>query len=113
MKLWNFLFESRGSGPRILSKDEYDSLLCDPKKAEKAFTNAWEIRNFEIELYWKRATYFWAFVASTFVGYFALVGAEKYSKPDRYQHVEVYFVICLGFIVSLAWLLTNRGSKQW
>jgi hypothetical protein len=112
-KLLNFLFEGRGSEPKIVSKDEYDDLLSDPKKAEKAFDKAWEIRNFEIELYWKRATYFWAFVASTFVGYFALVGAEKYSKADRYQHAEVYFIICLGFIVSLAWLLTNRGSKQW
>jgi hypothetical protein len=112
-KLLNFLYEGRGSEPRIVSKDEYDRCLRDPDTAEKAFAKAWEIRNFEIELYWKRATYFWAFVASTFVGYFALAGADKYAKPDRYQHAEVYFVICLGFIVSLAWLLTNRGSKQW
>lgn len=110
----NFLYESRSPDPRVVSKDEYISSFRDNReRAEKAFAKAWEIRNFEIELYWKRATYFWAFVASTFVGYFALVAADKYSNPDKYQHAEVYFVICLGFIVSLAWLLTNRGSKQW
>jgi hypothetical protein len=81
--------------------------------AERAFEKAWAIRNFEIELYWKRATYFWAFIASAFVGYFGLVSAEAYRKPDGYQHAEVYFVICIGFLLSLAWLLTNRGSKQW
>jgi len=64
-------------------------------------------------MYWKRATYFWAFVASAFVGYFGLVNATSYRATDKYQHVEVYFVICLGFILSLAWVLTNVGSKQW
>lgn len=113
-KLSRLLYESRPAGPKMVSEDEYLRRFRDDReRAKEAFAKVWEIRNFEIELYWKRATYFWAFVASTFVGYFALVGADKYSLPDRYQHAEVYFVICLGFIVSLAWLLTNRGSKQW
>ena len=30
-------------------------------KAEKALDFALDIRKFEIELYWKRVTYFWAF----------------------------------------------------
>jgi hypothetical protein len=88
-------------------------LTADPTKAEKAFEKAWATRNFEIELYWKRATYFWAFIASAFVGYFGLVNAASYRAGDRLSHAEVYVVICLGFLLSLAWHLTNRGSKQW
>lgn len=74
---------------------------------------AWSIRNFEIEMYWKRANYFWAFLASTFIGYFALVNSENYRKFDRFNHVEIYFIVCIGFILSIAWILTNKGSKSW
>lgn len=86
--------------------------IC-PDKAGKAFEKAWATRNFEIEMYWKRATYFWAFIASIFVGYFALISSENYVKHDRFNHVEVYFLICIGFVLSLAWHFTNIGSKSW
>ena len=81
--------------------------------AKLAFEKAWEIRNFEIEMYWKRASYFWAFIASAFVGYFALVSSSNYRLQDHFNHAEVFFVICIGFILSVAWLLTNIGSKSW
>lgn len=115
MKVFKYLYSNKPSALSELSRDEYDSLLVDicPKKAERAFEKAWSTRNFEIEMYWKRATYFWAFIASTFVGYFALVSSENYVKPDRFNHVEVYFLICIGFVLSLAWHLTNIGSKTW
>jgi len=64
-------------------------------------------------MYWKRASYFWAFIASAFVGYFALVSSSNYRLQDRFNHAEVFFVICIGFILSVAWLLTNIGSKSW
>ena len=98
-----------------LSAEDYKSQFLDGdrERAKLALEKAWEIRNFEIEMYWKRASYFWAFIASTFVGYFALASSESYAEYDRYQHVEVYFLICIGFVLSVAWLLTNVGSKQW
>jgi hypothetical protein len=115
MKIFEYLYCKKKSGLRELSEDEYRSSLVDicPKKAERAFEIAWATRNFEIEMYWKRATYFWAFIASTFVGYFALISSESYTKPDRFDHVEVYFLICIGFVLSLAWHFTNIGSKSW
>ncbi|MEP4892462.1 MAG: hypothetical protein ABJV04_20790 [Aliiglaciecola sp.] len=64
-------------------------------------------------MYWKRATYFWAFIASTFVGYFALISSTNYATDDQFHHVEVYFLICIGFVLSLAWHFTNIGSKSW
>ena len=36
------------------------------KKYEKALEYALETRKFEIELYWERAKYFWAFIAASF-----------------------------------------------
>jgi len=98
-----------------LTKEKYTALLIDDdeEKAKFAFQRAWETRNFEIELYWKRANYFWAFIASTFVGYFVLVSSSTYKTYDEFHHVEVYFLICIGFILSFAWLLTNIGSKSW
>ncbi len=102
------------SGLKKVSKSEYETdLLVDEKKAKEAFDRAWITRNFEIELYWKRATYFWAIIASTFVGYFALINSENYIKPDNFNHIEVYILICIGFIFSTAWFLINKGSKTW
>ncbi len=103
------------TGLKDLAELEYNKQFKgdDSRRTERAFEKAWEIRNFEIEMYWKRATYFWAFIASALVGYFALTEAENYAVPDPNHHAEVYFVICIGFLLALAWHLTNRGSKQW
>jgi hypothetical protein len=115
MKIIKYIYSEKNSGLTELSEEEYIAQLVDicPEKAERAFERAWLTRNFEIEMYWKRATYFWAFIASTFVGYFALVASENYVKDDRFNHVEVYFLICIGFVLSLAWHFTNIGSKSW
>lgn len=93
-----------------LSKEEYNKALIKnigKEEAFEAFKRAWETRNFEIEMYWKRATYFWAFIASTFAGYFAVSNADN-PDPD-----EIFILICIGLILSMAWLLTNIGSKIW
>jgi hypothetical protein len=110
-----YFYNSDKSALKPLSREDYNAALVDisEEKAKMAFERAWSIRNFEIEMYWKRANYFWAFIASTFVGYFALVSSDKYSLPDEFNHVEVYFLICIGFILSIAWVLTNKGSKSW
>jgi hypothetical protein len=70
-----------------------------------ALKHALDIRKFEIELYWKRAIYFSAFIATAFGGYFAL---QKYS-----DFTNTYIVTCLGFLFSLAWYFVNRGSGAW
>ena len=72
---------------------------------KEALKQALDIRKFEIELYWKRATYFWAFIAASFAGYFAL-------QKDA-DLANIYIVSCLGFLFSLAWYLVNRGSGAW
>ncbi|MHB1960447.1 MAG: RipA family octameric membrane protein [Acidobacteriaceae bacterium] len=68
-----------------------------------------EIRQFEIELYWKRATYFWTLLAATFAGYFALAASDKFGvRPGL-----LFLVSCIGLVLSTSWYLVNRGSKYW
>jgi hypothetical protein len=68
-----------------------------------ALGEARENRKFEIELYWKRAGYFWVFSSAAFVGYSTLQG----------HHVITFLIACSGFLFSLAWYFVNRGSKYW
>ena len=77
------------------------------KKAE-ALKYALEIRSFEIELYWKRATYFWAFIGATLAGY----GAVEASSIGPKQDLAVA-LSCLGLVFSFGWFCVNKGSKQW
>ena len=75
---------------------------------EKALLHALDIRKFEIDLYWKRATYFWAFIAATFAGYVAMKTST--NKPP----IETFVLIeCLGLGFSVSWYFVNRGSKFW
>ena len=115
MFIIKYFYNIKKSELTPLSEEEYrkDLIEIDEARAKKAFEMAWSIRNFEIEMYWKRANYFWAFIASTFVGYFAIVSSANYVKADQFNHVEVYFLICIGFVLSVAWILTNKGSKSW
>ena len=109
-----YIYDNRESALVQLTEDEYrQALTVDKDRAEAAYEKAWDARKFEIELYWKRAAYFWAFIATTFVGYFALVNSANYKSDDSFQHAEVYSVICIGFVLSCAFLFINRGSKAW
>jgi hypothetical protein len=74
----------------------------------KALDLALEIRKFEIELYWKRATYFWAFIAAAFGGY-GLV--QKLDDPEK--TLLSVLLSCLGLVFSFGWYCVNRASKRW
>jgi hypothetical protein len=80
-------------------------------KEASALERAHAIRQFEIELYWKRAAYFWAFIGAAFAGYVAIAAVDPAKLPDKpaYQ----FTVACIGFVFSFAWYLVNRGSKFW
>lgn len=98
-------------------------------RGENALKTALDVRKFEIELYWKRATYFWAFLALTLGAYFtvflskidlvdAVDGTGKPMKiPDNSQlmqrHQALLLLSCLGLVFSVCWYLVNRASKYW
>lgn len=74
----------------------------------KALEKAWHLRDFEINLYWERAKYFWGFIASSFAAYFISLGSISEHFPEL-----PFIVISIGIIFSLAWLIVNLGSKKW
>lgn len=92
---------------RITSPEEYQAAFGESTCRERTLQYALDIRKFEIELYWKRATYFWTLIAATFGGYFALATYAN-TRP-----VMVFLVACIGLVLSTGWYLVNRGSKYW
>lgn len=99
---------------RDFSDDEYRSTFVEGKSPNgesihvKALDRALDIRKFEIELYWKRATYFWTFIAATLAGFVAIQASSSANKAD------LSVLICnLGIVFSFGWLCVNRGSKYW
>jgi hypothetical protein len=118
-----FRRKSRSGGIEPLSAEDYYNQLGYPlgqhappessvsdlpsrrERAERAFEMVVDTRKFEIEMYWKRATYFWAFIASAFVGYVTLL--------EKGLDYPAFIIICAGFILSCAWHFTNLGSKAW
>lgn len=70
---------------------------------------ALDIRKFEIELYWKRAAYFWTLIKASFAGYFALQNVDPAKRNDA----SIFVITCIGFVLSFAWQLVNRGSRYW
>lgn len=83
----------------------------DPLKAKLALEHALDIRKFEIDLYWKRAGYFWALIGVAFAGFFAVLSADDTKLINKLFYAYVIGVI--GFVFTWAWFLANRGSKFW
>lgn len=98
---------------KIHNKSEYEkqlgALTADQK--EQLLGKVLEIRNFEIEYYWKRASYFWAFIALAFAGYFSTYTIKKVDCSDLFQ--ARFIISCIGIVFSLAWFLASKGSKYW
>lgn len=100
-------FESHRMKQKLTSQnetvhiDEIDRKLCEI---------ALETRKFEIDLYWKRTTYYWAFSAAIIAAY-ALVYTKKDPGVGSYTLLSV-LALC-GVVFSLGWYLANRGSKYW
>src|SRR5258708_731945 len=90
-----------------LSKMEYIAEFSGAKRAE-ALKHALDIRKFEIDLYWKRAAYFWTFIGATFAGYGAVQVAAVPFRTDL-----SVFLSCLGLVFAFGWFCVNKGSKQW
>jgi len=97
-----------------ITEDDFLKDLKDYKNLKRTrkkeiFDLAWQAKNFEIELYWKRAGYFWAFQALVLAGLIAIASSKDLIEQNLFLH----YTICLGLITSLGWYLTNKGSKVW
>ncbi len=76
---------------------------------EAALNRAHEIRKFEIELYWKRATYFWVLQAAVF----AAISFVWKAKELEISPVIPLAFAALGLLTSVAGVLSAKGSKFW
>jgi hypothetical protein len=83
----------------------------DEKLLEKAYTKAWENRDFEIDKFWTRAAYFWGFIVLIFGGYITILTGEHTTKALN-MHLDL-FLLLLGLLFSISWYLVILGSKCW
>ncbi|HEX8224141.1 MAG TPA: hypothetical protein VF605_10025 [Allosphingosinicella sp.] len=82
----------------------------DKKDARKAaLERAHAIREFEIELYWKRANYFWLLQAAVF----AAVGLTWKAERSALPQILPIGLASLGVITAWAGWLASQGSKFW
>ena len=99
----------------IKSKKEYNDKFVMRESANSfeekklRLEQVLDIRKYEIDLYWKRATYFWTFIAATLTGYGLTQIAKESVSINKFQ----FIIVCLGLIFSFAWYLVNRASKYW
>ena len=78
-------------------------------RLEAALARAYQQRSFEIEHYWKRATYFWGFQIAIFAAFGLLWRA---SSTGDWNPVTVALA-ALGFLTAVANHISARGSKFW
>ena len=91
------------------SDEQYSGdFLGDQDLKKRALDRAIDIRKFEIDLYWKRTTYFWTFIAATLAGFFAIQASSASNKGDM-----SFLLANLGIVFSVGWFCVNRGSKFW
>lgn len=113
--LSNFNLEKIPFGTSEITTSEYYKRLgfedyskeFSRQKQKAAYEAIVDYRKFEIELYWKRAAYFWAFMVSIFAILGVLVSS---SNADEYF---IFLILCVGFLISNAWYYSNKGSKFW
>ena len=82
-------------------------------KLYEAWRTAMDMRKFEIELYWKRATYFWTFIGLSLAAYGGVLAARKDAISDATKSDALFAIACVGLVFSVAWYFVNRGSKFW
>ena len=93
----------------------------ESKKIEKAYNEASEVRRFEISLYWERTKYFWAFITTIYVAYYNVLtkfyvksqSSSEFKEVFSHGHLPLLVLAGLGFVFSVAWVLSNKGSKHW
>ena len=112
-----FEWERKSITPKEYFISFVDNLSYDEtkkNKLEKAYNVISDIRKFEIELFWKRATFFWAFIAAIYTAYYHVL-TKIYFIDNHYTHGAVPLIIfaALGLFFCFSWLLSSKASKHW
>ena len=92
---------------RLDRADYQRAFPAHSKKRKEAHHLALEIRKFEIELYWRRATYFWTLIGASLVAY---GGAQALNKPQVSRDLfRLYLMLWFGGFVRL---VLRKSRKQ-
>lgn len=81
----------------------------DKRKLKPALAAAHDIRKFEIELYWKRANYFWLLQAAIFTA----LGFMWHGDNADAAGVVPLGLTSLGLLTAIASWFAAEGSKFW
>lgn len=102
------------TGEEYNSDFSFENTALNPvSRGQNALKTALDVRKFEIELYWKRATYFWAFLAVIFGAYFTVFLAKNEVRQLQEWDEALLLLACLGTVFAVAWYFVNRASKFW
>lgn len=96
-------------------KREYFKALGIPRDMEAhkhALDTAHRIREFEIQMYWKRALYFWGFQVVLFATVGNIVSGLSITT-NAFQYIGLLMLSILGLVLSIFWLLMTKGAKFW
>jgi hypothetical protein len=83
----------------------------DAQKRKDALGRAYQLRSFEIEHYWKRATYFWGFQIAIFAAV-GFVWKDLSESATSWAPIAVA-LSGIGVLTATANYLSARGSKFW
>ena len=103
----------------VFSDNKTNVASEEKSKQEKAYERAADIRKFEIDKYWSRTGYFWAFIVSIYGAYFAVLTTmykiESNGQSPSFSHGEIPLLIlaALGLFFSFSWYLANKASRHW
>lgn len=104
----------------IKKYEDYLKLFPDDKASEnermrsRALKEAQEVRKFEIQLYWHRTAFFWAFITIIYTALFSVLCKYVDSSCKYSFFVPVISTLSgLGCFFSVAWHMVNKGSKFW
>lgn len=105
----------------INRRKDYLKLFPDDKASEsermrsRALKEAQEVRRFEIQLYWHRTAFFWAFITIIYTALFSVLCKYVDSSCSKYSFFvpAISALSGLGYFFSVAWHMVNKGSKFW
>ena len=112
--------KKKRNAKHVTKEEEYLNLFPNDKLSEtermrsRALKESQDIRKFEIDLYWKRTGFFWAFITVVYTALFAVL-CKYVDCPIKFSFfVPVISALSgMGFFFSVAWHMVNKGSKFW
>lgn len=103
-------FECKGNTGCGYNSYFSNGTVSENSKWRLAYERAVKTREFEIGLYWKRATYFWAFITTIYVAYYHVL-VNVYCR--QHGHLPTLVLSGLGLLFAVCWILVAKGSRHW